>query len=58
MTELEYMEKQFKKHCHNYAREIKRCAPKEDCANILLKIRYYAEAVEALRGTGERKAHE
>ena len=55
MTALEYMEKQFQKHSHNYVREIKRGAPKEDCDNILLKVRYYAEAVEALK---ERKADE
>ena len=49
MTALEYMEKQFQKHSATYVREVKRGAPKEDCDNILLKIRFYAEAVEALR---------
>ena len=55
MTALEYMEKQFQKHSATYVREVKRGAPKEDCDNILLKIRFYAEAVEALR---ERKDNE
>ena len=48
MTALEYMKKQLQKHCATYVREVKRGAPKEDCDNILLKIRYYAEAMEAL----------
>lgn len=49
MTALEYMEKQFQKHSATYVREVKRGAPKEDCDNILLKIRFYAEAMDALR---------
>ena len=49
MTALEYMEKQFEKHCADYVREVKRGAPKKDTDNILAKARYYAEAAEALK---------
>ena len=52
MEALEYMEKQLQKHSHNYVLGTKRGVPKEDLDNILLKIRYYAEAVEALKKVG------
>ena len=55
MTALEYMEKQLNKHCTSYAKEVDRGAPKQDTDNILLKIRFYAEAVDALRKVAEQK---
>ena len=56
MTALEYMEKQFNKHCADYAREVRRGAPKEDCDNILEKIKHYACAAEALKKVGAGNA--
>ena len=50
MTALEYMEKQVKKNTINFEREFKRGAPEEVLCNIALKIHYYEEAVEALKG--------
>ena len=50
MTALEYMEKQVKKHTMNFEREFARNAPEEVLCNIALKINYYEEAVEALKG--------
>lgn len=50
MTALEYMEKQLQKHSMNLEREIKRGAPEEVLRNIALKIGYYEEAVEVLKG--------
>lgn len=55
MTALEYMEKQFQKHSKSYAREIERGAPKQDIDNILLKLRFYAEAADALRKVAEQE---
>lgn len=55
MTSLEYMEKQFQKHCNDYDREIKRGSPKKDTDNILAKVRYYAEAAEALKKVENKK---
>ena len=52
MTALEYMEKQVRKQRENFLQEYDRNAPDEVLANIRAKIRYYEEAVEALR---ERK---
>lgn len=49
MTALEYMEKKFEKHCADYVREVKRGAPQKDIDNILAKMKYYAEAAEALK---------
>ena len=49
MTALEYMEKQWNKHCMNLGREIARGAPQEVLDNIRLKISYYEAAIEALR---------
>ena len=50
MTALEYMEKQLQKHKLNYEREKARGVPEEMAQNILVKIGYYADAVQALRG--------
>ena len=58
MTALEYMEKQVHKHQLNFIKEYSRKAPDEVLNNIRLKIYYYGAAAEALRGAGERKAHE
>ena len=52
MTALEYMEKQFNKHCDTYVREVNRGAPTKDVDNILAKVVYYATAVEALKKVG------
>lgn len=49
MTALEYMEKQVRKHRQNFLQQYDRNAPEEVLANIKAKIRYYEEAVEALR---------
>ena len=49
MTAIEYMEKQIKKHRDNYYREVKRNVPEEQLQNILNKISYYTEAVNALK---------
>ena len=56
MTALEYMEKQFQKHCQDFLREIKRGAPRKDTDNILEKVRYYGCACEALRKVGDGNA--
>lgn len=50
MTALEYMERQLKKHTMNLERERKRGAPEEVLDDIALKISYYEEAVEDMRG--------
>lgn len=49
MTTLEYMEKQVAKHRANFEREGNRGVPTEMLNNIQMKIRYYEDAVEALR---------
>ena len=49
MTALEYMERQVVKHRLNHDREFSRGVPEEQLANIRRKIRYYEDAVEALR---------
>lgn len=49
MTALEYMEKQLKKCKLNYTRAQERNAPIEDLNNLIKKIGYYGEAVDALR---------
>ena len=54
MTALEYMEKQLQKHRLNYERESARGVPQEMINNILNKIGYYAEAVDALKKIGEQ----
>lgn len=50
MTSLEYMEKQLQKHRLNYEREKARGVPEQMIQNILAKISYYADAVQALGG--------
>ena len=50
MTTLEYMEKQVQKHNMNFERESARGASEEVLRNIALKISYYEEAVEVLKG--------
>ena len=50
MTALEYMEKQLQKHRLNYEREKARGVPEQMIQNILAKIGYYADAVQALGG--------
>lgn len=52
MTTLEYMERQILKHKFNYQREFARAVPTEQLRNIEDKIRYYEEAVEALKILG------
>lgn len=49
MTALEYMEKQVQKHSQNFHREFDRGVSKEQLFDIIAKVRYYQEAVEALR---------
>ena len=49
MTALEYMEKQVQKHRQNLDRELMRDAPKETITGLITKIRYYVDAVEALK---------
>ena len=49
MTALEYMEKQFAKHCKNYDAELKRGVPAEVLQNIQAKIWFYDAAVSALK---------
>ena len=49
MTTLEYMEKQLQKHRLNYERESARGVPADMMYNILMKIHYYEEAVNALK---------
>lgn len=49
MTALEYMEKQVQIHRNNLDRELARNAPKETITGLITKIRYYVDAVEALR---------
>ena len=49
MTTIEYMEKQLAKHKLNYDRESKRGCPEEVLQNIKSKIKYYEEAVAALK---------
>lgn len=55
MTAIEYMEKQCQKHLDDYVREVNRGAPKQRTDNILLKVRYYAEAVDALQCVNKLK---
>lgn len=55
MTSLEYMERQVVKHRLNHDREFARGVPEEVLTNIRRKIRYYEDAVEALRKVGDGK---
>lgn len=50
LSALEYMEKQLQKHRLNYEREKARGVPEQMIQNILAKIGYYADAVQALGG--------
>ena len=56
MTALEYMEKQVQKHRNNLDRELARNAPKETIFGVITKIRYYVDAVEALKKVGNGNA--
>lgn len=49
VTTIEYMEKQVKKHRLNYEKESNRGVPQEMLENIKLKIKYYEDAVDALK---------
>lgn len=49
MTALEYMEKQVQKNYKKYYNKHERGASDEILNNILSKISYYEQAVEALR---------
>lgn len=49
MTALEFMEKQLRKCKLNYTIQQSRGARVDELNNIIKKIGYYAEAVEALR---------
>ena len=49
MTALEYMEKQVKRHRRNYEFRSVGGTPEKMLNDILMKIRCYEEAVEALR---------
>lgn len=53
MTALEYMEKQAQKHRLNYDKEAVRGASEEQLRNIMRKVGFYEEAVEALGSVGE-----
>lgn len=52
MTALEFMEKQVRKCQINFEKESGRGAPAEVIGNLLRKIGYYQDAVEALRRAG------
>lgn len=54
MTALEYMEKQVQKHRMNFERESARNVPSDMIYNIIAKIHFYEEAVEALKKVGEQ----
>lgn len=54
MSALEYMEKQVEKHRKNFEREGNRGVPAEMLNNIQLKIRYYEDAVKALKKMEEK----
>ena len=58
MTALEYMMRQLQRHALNYDREKGRGVPQEMLDNILAKIGYYKEAVEALKKVGADNEHE
>lgn len=57
MNALEYMERQLNKHRSNYEHESARGASEEMLRNIEKKIRYYVEAVEALKKVGAGNEH-
>lgn len=49
MTALEYMERQLYKHKMNYQRAFHNGSPQNQLDNIADKIRYYQDAVDAIR---------
>lgn len=49
MTTLEYMERQLSKHKMNYQRAFDNGSPQNQLDNIADKIRYYQDAVDAIR---------
>lgn len=49
LTTLEYMQRQVNRNKFNYQREFARAVPTEQLRNIEAKIRYYEDAVEALK---------
>lgn len=55
MTALEFMEKQLQKCKLNYTIQQTRGAEIEALNNIIKKIGYYGEAVEALKKVGDQQ---